>query len=119
MPAIVVRFIMDSYTRQYMHVQWDGECSKQFDVNNGVKQGGVLSPMLFSIYIDELLMKLKKSGLGCYIGNVFIGTLGYADDITILSPSIRCLNEILKICEEFAQEYQVVFNEKKSAVIKF
>ena len=88
-------------------------------MKNGVKQGGVLLPMLFSIYIDELLMKMKKSGLGCYIGNVFIGALGYADDITILSPSIPGINEMLKTCEEFAQEYQVVLNEKKSAVIKF
>ena len=37
---------------------------------NGVKQGGVLSPRLFSVYIDELLTRLKHSGYGCMVGHV-------------------------------------------------
>ena len=66
-----------------------------------MKQGVVLSPILFSIYIDELLLKLESSGLGCYVGNVFVGTLGYADDLTLLSSNLRCLNRMLKICKPF------------------
>ena len=60
------------------------------------------SPILFSIYIGELLLKLESSGLECYVGNIFVGTLGYADDLTLLSSSVRCLNRMLKICESFA-----------------
>ena len=65
--------------------------SDSFRCLNGVKQGGVLSPVLFTIYIDELLKKLKMSGAGCYIEDTFVGALGYADDITLISPSIRGL----------------------------
>ena len=46
-------------------------CVPQFPVKNGVKQGGVISPVLFCIYIDKLLLELSKSGFGCFIGEVF------------------------------------------------
>ena len=58
MPAVVVRFLIDNYKRQCMSVEWTSYRSMSFDVQNGVKQDGVLSPLLFSIYIDELLCKL-------------------------------------------------------------
>ena len=50
-----------------MSVRWNGICSAGFGVSNGVRQGGVLSPVLFSLYMDGLLYKLKESGVGCYI----------------------------------------------------
>ena len=49
MPAIIVRFVFDSYSRQAMIVQWDGYRSKAFGVSNGVNQVGVLSPLLFAM----------------------------------------------------------------------
>ena len=53
--------------------------SGYFNLSNGVKQGGVLSPILFTIYIDQLLIDLKESGFGCYLNNTFMGALSYAD----------------------------------------
>ena len=53
----------------------------------GVKQGGVLSPILFAIYTDGLLKRLQETGVGCHMGHHFSGALVYADDITFLSPS--------------------------------
>ncbi len=49
-------------------------------VSNGVKQGGVLSPILFTVYVDELLRILENARLGCHIGHIFGGAVGYADD---------------------------------------
>ena len=56
--------------------------SEYLSVSNGLKQGGVLSSMLFSLYIDPLLQKLKQSSVGCLINGNFMGVLSYADDIT-------------------------------------
>ena len=47
------------------------------------------------------------------MNNVYMGALSYADDITIICPSIRGLNKMLKICKEFAQSKKIIFNSKK------
>ena len=53
---------------------------------NGVKQEGILSSILFCMYMDGVLTRLRQSGLGCYIGDTFFGALTYAHDISIIAP---------------------------------
>ena len=81
-----------------------------FLIKNGVKQGGVFSPILFIMYIDKLPLILRTSRIGCHIGSVYIGALSYADDITLLCPSIRELNEMIELCWEYAKEFDITFN---------
>ena len=58
-----------------------------FNVSNGVKQGGVISPILFCCYIDQLFSQLlEHSGLGCHGGVSCAGAFGYADDIALVAP---------------------------------
>ena len=66
--------------------------NRQFSVSNRVHQGGVLvlSPILFTVYIDDLLTELEKKGVGCYWNNHFVGTLCYADDIALLVCTTFC-----------------------------
>ena len=115
----VIRLIVNSYTRQKARVLWGQHMSKYFILSNGVKQGGVLSPRLFTMYIDSLLIELKKSGYGCHINGTFMGALSYADDITLLCPSLKGLNKMLSICSSFAVKYDITFNSKKTECIKF
>ena len=100
-------------------MSWNKHRSESFGCLNGVKQGGVLSTILFTVYIDELLLKLRSSGFGCYIGDTFVGALGYADDVTLMSPSIRGLRQMVDICETFAAEYDNKFHETKTVAILF
>ena len=88
-------------------------------MTNGVRQGGVLSPQLFSVYVDELLEKLKINGVGCHIGHHFIGALGYADDIVLICPSLSGLRDMIKICEDYAKDHNILFNGKKSKYLIF
>ncbi len=71
-----------------------------FEKVHSVKQGGVLFANFVSIYLFELLLILKKSGIGCHIGNVFVAGLAYADDVTLICPTLKLLKMIIKICED-------------------
>ena len=93
-------------------VKWGQVLSDTFPITNGVRQGGVLSPLLFSIYIDDLLVKINRSGYGC-------GAVAYADDICLLSGSSYGLQQLLHICSTFAVERQLMFNSSKTKRIRF
>jgi Reverse transcriptase (RNA-dependent DNA polymerase) len=85
----------------------------------GVKLGGVLSPVLFCVYIDDMLLTVSKTGVECYIGNVFVGALAYADDIVIIAPSACAMRKLLNVCDKYANEYHIVFNVEKSKYLAF
>ena len=104
------------YSSNFVRIAWNGVLSEYFLAINGVKQGGVLSPIIFTIYIDGLLVKLSSANVGCYVGIFFVGALAYADDIVLLAPTPSAMRKLLQICEQYAQEYSMTFsfNAKKS-----
>jgi len=65
---------------------------------------------LFCIYIDKLIKQLQYSSIGCQISNVYLGVWVYADDIILLSPSRRGLQDMVNICEQFANIYKLKFS---------
>ena len=69
-----------------------------------------MSPVLFTVYLDNLLTILKQRNIGCKIGATYLGVFGYTDVLTRLSPFISGLKEILKICEDYASDYNIIFN---------
>ena len=117
--ACLIRLIMDSYIRQKLCVRWKNCISQPIPILNGVKQGSIISPSLFCIYLDVLLNRLETNRAGCRIGTKFCGALAYADDLTLISPSIKGLQSMINICETFSVEYDVVFNETKTVCIMF
>ena len=119
MCPITIRLLLNMYLNQKLQVKWNGKLSQPFEVTNGVRQGGVLSPLFFSIYIDDLLLKLKNAGIGCHIGNYYFGALGYADDIVLLCPTKEGLRKMIRICETYAEEHDLIFNGNKSKLLVF
>ena len=57
--------------------------SNQFNMKNGIRQGGVMSPLLVGEYMDGLLDELNYLGIDCYIEQHFCGAAGYVDDIIL------------------------------------
>ena len=110
---IYLRFLMNMYTGQRLCVKYNTATSELFSVSNGVKQGGVLSPTLYSVYINGLLDELEVSGYGCKIGDVFVGCISYADDIILLCASVYGLRKMIHICENFASSHHIKFNGSK------
>ena len=107
LPVSIVRFLSSWYYAQQMCACWNSSFSDSFHVSNGVRQGGVLSPMLFAVYVDSLLEMLEASGVGCYSGGCFVGAVCYADDIVLLAPCASALRVMLNICDTFASSYRL------------
>ena len=73
--------------------------------------------MLFTLYIDGLIQKLKHSGIGCHIGRTYCGVFGYANDLAIVSPTLFGPRQMIEICEECASEMDLLFNPKKAKLL--
>ncbi len=107
----------------YLHggtqVRWDSTTSHSFNVTNGVKQGSVISPLFFTLYVDELIDKVEDSGYGRKIRNKYYDILIYADNVFLLSPSAYGLQKMLTMCSSFANQNGLHFNMKNTWFIMF
>jgi len=119
MPHVYVKILVQWYRTQQGSVKWDRHLSDPFNIQNGVRQGGNLSPLLFSVYIDALLDEIRNSKIGCHIGGSPMNIIAYADDLVILSPSRKGLQALLNICEHFARVRDITFNVKKTMCMMF
>ena len=84
-----------------------------------MKQGGILSPILFAVYIDALFLDFTKQSIGCHMGHTFMGAFGYADDIILLAPSKSSLTNMLQIAKKYANTHDILFNAAKSKYLTF
>ena len=98
---------------------WRGVLGDFFRVITGTKQGGVLSPRIFALYLDGLVSRLRTTGIGCHIFGLFLACLLYADDMCLLAPSRGAMQKMLQVCEEFCHEFNLTFNVKKSKSLIF
>ena len=98
-PGYIVRLLMFWYAHQTMCVRWGSSVSSKFTVSNWVRQGGILSPFLFNIYIymADMSVNLKNCPTGCIAGGTIVNHLMYADDIVLLSPSATGLSLLLHV----------------------
>ena len=119
LPPVITRLLLSWYSSQQLKVRWSHNFSDPFPTTNGVRQGGVLSPILFTIYIDDLLRSLEVSGIGCFWKHYYVGSVCYADDIALLAPSPSALRSMLDTCISFAEHHHLTFNPDKTQLIKF
>ena len=110
LPAIVVRVLIFMYEEQTGWVTLSGKQSTSFTITNGTRQGSVLSPVIFSVYLDDLLRELRRLQLGCSIGGCWFGACGYADDLIIMAPNREVLQRMLDICEAYAVDHNLTFS---------
>ena len=115
----IVQLLCYMYLNQAYCVKWNNKHSTNFSVSNGVKQGAVISPILFTAYMDKLFKQLKRNGIGCHVGPVYAGAFEYADDVALVAPSLYSLKCMIATCEEFAKKHQIIFNPTKSKLLCF
>ena len=116
-PSYITRLLAYWYNKQAMCVSWGGVTSTMFNVSNGVRQGGILSPYLFNVYMDDLSVSLNNTLVGCITGEIIVNHLMYADDLILISPSATGLRSLLRLCSKYGRDHDIKYNSKKSAVM--
>ena len=74
-PLLIVRLLIVWYSLQRMHIRWGNTFSTSFCVLNGVIQGGIVSPVLFNVYMDDLNCALNRSNIGGRIGGEIVNRI--------------------------------------------
>ena len=93
--------------------------SKWFAVNQGVRQGGILSTLIYNLFIDGLLIELEESNLGTCILDNKIGNCSLADDLTLSCTSPANLQNMLDIVNVYSCRWRYIINPLKSNIIVF
>ncbi len=119
LPPVITRSLMNMYVNSQIRVIWKNAVSEPFGATNGVKQGSVLSPILFTLCLDDLIAELEDKSDGCRIGMKYFGIVGFADDLKLLFPRLLGLQRMLNICKAFSTSTGLTFNAKKTLCIEF
>lgn len=118
-PCIYIKFIKNWYINQSVQIRYNNILSQPWKMTNGVRQGGILSPFLFQIYIDALIERIVSTEIGCRIGFFVSNIVAYADDIVILAPSATALQFLIDLCHREACKLKLNFNYDKCKCIRF
>ena len=101
---------MNMYGNQVMQIKWNNLLSDKCKLSNGVRQGGCLSHSHLSIYLNNLILNLRNSNIGCKYGSEYMGVFGYVDGLSLLCSSFTGIKEMLNICEKYAKKYDILCN---------
>jgi hypothetical protein len=116
------RMITNIYNKVESCVLVDGATTSWFEVEVGVRQGCVVSPILFSIFVDGLARKIKESGLGVGIEageEDKLGLLMYADDIVLIASNEKELQRMIDIVVGYSHKWRFELNHKKTEIVIF
>ena len=114
LPATVIRILVYWYRSQLFSVKWCNVISGSFKVTNGVRQGGILSPYFYNVFVDELSLLLSTSNAGCYMEKQSFNHLFYADDSVLMAPSPAALQTLINICVSYAHDNEITYNCTKT-----
>ncbi len=115
----LIRLLINYYKQSKACVENNGMRSRIFTTTRGVKQGGSLSPFLFAIYFNEMILELVNLNIGAKLGNIIISIIVYADDIMLVASSKTELQLMLDVITEYGTKYEVKFNPNKTVYTVF
>jgi Reverse transcriptase (RNA-dependent DNA polymerase) len=104
------------YSASVNYVRWEDAISHPYRLLSGVRQGGCLSPVLFSIYVDRILIVLKR--YGCELHGLSCSAIMYADDLVLIAPTINELQRMIHACCDELALLDLRINVRKSAGLR-
>lgn len=117
-PSKIVKTLENWFSNCSAKVSWNAAFSELVDLSAGVRQGGILSPYLFTIYVDRLLIDLGQMQYGCRINYECLNSFMYADDLILLSSSVTDMQKMLDFCQNFFHCIDMPVNVNKCKVLR-
>ncbi|XP_026331752.1 uncharacterized protein LOC113239102 [Hyposmocoma kahamanoa] len=118
-PEEIIALLRYWYCHQDNNVKWGETLSDTYRLECGVRQGGITSPKLFNLYVNELIVRLSGRPVGCWIDGLPVNNFSYADDMVLLGPSAGSVRQLLDICVKYCGDHGLVYNAKKSEYMIF
>ena len=117
-PLPVVKIIESLYRNGTNQVRYQNNTSYKFNTSQGVRQGSILSPHLYNIYMEELLKEIEVNcDTGTTLYGYYSGIVAYADDIILLSPTLNGLQKMINKCTEYNESVAIRLNCEKTEFI--
>lgn len=116
----ILNIIRSMYSSVKSRVKYCNEIGNEFYCSLGVRQGECLSPLLFSLFLNDIEEQFIRSGIeGVDVDMFKVFLLLYADDIVIFSNSAEELQKGLDLLSEYCAKWKLKINESKSNVMVF
>jgi len=119
LPDSVVRVIDYMMRNTYVNVCYGNYIGEKWKVLSGVRQGGILSPLLFNFYVDECIKEVSSLNVGCRLCYQAANIICYADDVLLLAPSGSGLRRLLDVFSHAVNDLRLLINAEKSKYIVF
>ena len=117
-PVQLLSVIEYCFRSCYTRVKWASSVSCFLKLECGVRQGGVLSPYFFAIFIDHIIINVGNLKSGCCINRACLSVILYSDDMLLLAPSIESLQKLVTICSTELAALDVSINGRKSVCMR-
>ena len=107
------------YSNMTSQVKWEGQLSKPFEEQQGVRQGGIWSPTAYKAFIDPILKIFEEKAMGYRIGSIHVATPTCADDELLLSKDKYELATLTEVQAAYANQERYVLSSQKSKIVIF
>ena len=117
-PCSIVFLLLEWFEKSFSKVKWGSALSSSVKLSAGVRQGGILSPLFFAVFVNDVLIKLENSKLGCHIKGKCFNSFMFADDLILLSISLRDAQRLIDICSKEFCDLDLSINLNKSFCLR-
>ena len=118
-PEFIINIYKSIFRDSEIQVCYNNCMSNSWNIARGIRQGGVTSALLFNIYIDEILSKMKDLNIGCRMGINKVNVQAYADDLVLLSPTSSGLQKLIYYLSDLLDIHELKINTDKTKVVIF
>ena len=122
MSSLLWNNIIKWYDNSYVKANWNGIETSRIDQTQGVRQGCVLSGLLFAVFIDDLATELENAGICITLNGsdgekIPLSNLLYADDLMLLADSLDELRRGIQIIEHWSFKWRMIISKEKSKIL--